>query len=95
MRAHETPRALAARERFLRERAVLRQAVSAALAQGYVLDPDHLSRAERSLFFALLFHRRWHRTAHLVPVTADFALRHQKLIDNPHELWTLANGKEN
>ena len=94
MKAHETPRALAARERFLRERALLRQAVSAALAQGYVLDPDHRARAERSLFFALLFHRRWHRTAHLIPVSADFALRHQKLIDSPHELWALATAQE-
>lgn len=95
MRAHETPRALAARERFLRERALLRQVVSDALAQGYVVDPDQWRRADRELTIALLMRRRHHRTPRLIPVTADFSFRHQKLIDSPHELWALANSQGN
>ena len=94
MRAHETPRALAARERYLRERALLRKTVSDALAQGYVVDPDHRRRAERDLTLALILRRRHHRTPRLVPVTADFAFRHQRLIDSPHELWALATAQE-
>lgn len=94
MRAHETPRALAARERFLRERALLRKSVSDALAQGYVIDPEQRRRAHRDLTIAVVFRRRNHRTPRLVPVSADFCFRHQALIARPHELWTLANTQE-
>lgn len=94
MKAHETPRALAARERHLREKALLRKSVSDALAQGYVLDPDQRRQADRDLTIALVLRRRRHRTPRLIPVSADFCFRHQKLIDHPHELWALANLQE-
>ena len=94
VRAHETPRALRAREAFLRERALLRKCVSDALAQGFVIDPDQRARADRDLTFALVFRRRHYRTPRLIPVPADFCFRHQKLIDDPHQLWALASAQE-
>lgn len=90
MKAHRAPAALAARERFLRRRALLRAAVADALARGYVIDPDNTAVAERGILMNLLLGSRRHR-AHLVPVTAEFALEHQDLLDSPHQLWALAN----
>lgn len=93
-RAHGTAAGIGARMKFLRQRASLRQCVSSALAEGYVIDPDHRRSAKRDLLFAIIFGFRHHRTPRLIPVSADFAFRHQKLIDRPRDLWALATAQE-
>lgn len=93
-RGHRTPRALAAREAFLRERALVRASAARALADGFVIDPSRRREADRAMMHYAFF-RRVPRAlkGSVAPVSRTFLELYTAHLDDPWVLWELARGR--